>query len=200
LASDPDGTSGGPPGGAIGGGVESSGMSDDTTAPADGITTPENTHGRAPRLLTLTEAASATGMSRKAIERRVDRGTLRAVHDDRGRRVIPRGELERADLLGEGAPAVGASREVVVWREMYERERTAHETTREELMAKADTERAELTAQVAAAAAEAKSLAIELAAIANAGPIRAWRLRRTQRDKSTAVAGDETPPGSSSSS
>ena len=53
------------------------------------------------RTYTITEAADLTGMSRKAISRRVERGSLRSVVRN-GRRRIPRSELVRAGLLGEG--------------------------------------------------------------------------------------------------
>jgi len=53
------------------------------------------------RTYTITEAADATGLSRKAIARRVERGSLRSVIRN-GRRRIPRSELMRAGLLGEG--------------------------------------------------------------------------------------------------
>lgn len=51
---------------------------------------------------------------------------LRAVHDDHGRRVVPRPELERAGLLGQGNTG-GA---LVVWRELYEREQREQQTER----------------------------------------------------------------------
>jgi excisionase family DNA binding protein len=53
------------------------------------------------RTYTITEAAEASGLSRKAIARRVERGSLRSVMRN-GRRRIPRSELMRAGLLGEG--------------------------------------------------------------------------------------------------
>jgi excisionase family DNA binding protein len=53
------------------------------------------------RTYTITEAADLTGLSRKAIARRVERGSLRSVVRN-GRRRIPRSELVRAGLLGEG--------------------------------------------------------------------------------------------------
>ena len=59
--------------------------------------------GRGLRTYTITEAADLTGMSRKAISRRVERGSLRSVVRN-GRRRIPRSELVRAGLLGEGQP------------------------------------------------------------------------------------------------
>jgi len=52
------------------------------------------------RTYTITEAAELTGISRKAIARRVERGSLRSVVRN-GRRRIPRSELVRAGLLGE---------------------------------------------------------------------------------------------------
>ncbi|MGH3022196.1 MAG: helix-turn-helix domain-containing protein [Gaiellaceae bacterium] len=54
------------------------------------------------RTYTITEAAELTGTSRKAIARRVERGSLRSVVRN-GRRRIPRSELVRAGLLEETA-------------------------------------------------------------------------------------------------
>jgi len=53
------------------------------------------------RTYTISEAAEVTGLSRKAIARRVERGSLRSVVRN-GRRRIPRSELARAGLLVEG--------------------------------------------------------------------------------------------------
>jgi excisionase family DNA binding protein len=53
------------------------------------------------RTYTITEAAEVAGVSRKAIARRVERGSLRSVVRN-GRRRIPRSELVRAGLLDEG--------------------------------------------------------------------------------------------------
>jgi excisionase family DNA binding protein len=53
------------------------------------------------RTFTIAETAELTGLSRKAIARRVERGSLRSVVRN-GRRRIPRSELERAGLLTEG--------------------------------------------------------------------------------------------------
>lgn len=135
------------------------------------------------RLLTIAQASAETGLSAKAIARRIERGTLRAVHDEQGRRVVPRAELDRAGLLGggeeghpdrEGAgmlvPLRGSPGELVLWRDLYEREREA----REEL------------------AARERELHAQLVAIANAGPIRAMRLRRQARRQLDAAVARET--------
>jgi excisionase family DNA binding protein len=50
------------------------------------------------RNLTITEAAELTGLSRKAIARRVERGSIRSVLRS-GKRLIPRNELIRVGLL-----------------------------------------------------------------------------------------------------
>jgi excisionase family DNA binding protein len=62
-----------------------------------------------PRTLTISEAAALTGLSKTALRRRVERGSLPAVVRD-GVRRIPVSELERQGLLapegeGAGAPA-----------------------------------------------------------------------------------------------
>jgi excisionase family DNA binding protein len=61
------------------------------------------------RTYTITEAADLTGLSRKAIARRVERGSLRSVVRN-GRRRIPRSELVRNGLLedAEKRPPAGA--------------------------------------------------------------------------------------------
>ena len=56
-------------------------------------------------LLTLTEAADRCATTRKALERRIERGTLRSKLDEQGRRVIPVAELRRAGLHPRSAPA-----------------------------------------------------------------------------------------------
>lgn len=50
--------------------------------------------------MTIREAAEATGLTQKAIKRRVERGSLRSVLRD-GRRLIPASEIERAGLAGD---------------------------------------------------------------------------------------------------
>jgi excisionase family DNA binding protein len=62
------------------------------------------------RTYTISEAAELTGLSRKAVTRRVERGSLRSLVR-RGRRLIPRSELLRAGLLPPDAesPARAAS-------------------------------------------------------------------------------------------
>jgi hypothetical protein len=143
-------------------------MTHDSPAPQTDLAgvppAPEADHSGVPRLLTISAAATLTGLSRKALTRRVERGSLRAVKDERGRRVIPRGELERVELLNpDGSPGDEGSPggELVIWRDLYEHERQERE----------------------AADAHARELEHDLIAIANAGPIRALRLRRQLRAK-----------------
>ena len=143
-------------------------MIDDSSAPqidpAGVPLAPESDPPGVPRLLTISEAASATGLSRKALTRRIERGSLRAVKDERGRRVVPRGELERAELLNlDGSPGEEGypGGELVIWRDLYEQERQEREE----------------------ADAHTRELEHDLIAIANAGPIRALRLRRQLRVK-----------------
>ena len=54
------------------------------------------------RTYTISEAAELTGLTRKAVTRRVERGSLRSVVR-RGRRLIPRSELVRAGLIAPEA-------------------------------------------------------------------------------------------------
>lgn len=123
--------------------------------------TPEPDPAGVQRLLTISEAAARTGNSRKAIARRIERGTLRAVKDSQGRRMVPRTELERAGLLNQDGSAGNPGGDLVIWRDLFERERQAHQE----------------------ADARAHDLERDLVAIANAGPIRALRLRRQMRIK-----------------
>jgi len=111
------------------------------------------------RLLSLAEAAGVSTLSAKALARRMERGTLRGVHDAEGRRMVPRAELARAGLLAEAGQPGSHGGELIVWREIAERER----------------------ARAEAAEARAVELRVTLAGIAQAGPIRALRLRRALR-------------------
>jgi len=117
-----------------------------------------------PRLLTVAEAAEITGLTRKVITGRMDRGTLRVVRDEAGTRRVPRAELLRAGLLAPSHPGKSGSEspghpgELVIWRDLYERERVER----------------------AAAEAQAVELRVTLAELASAGPIRALRLRRAR--------------------
>ncbi len=126
-----------------------------------------------PRLLTVAEAAEITGLTRKVITGRMDRGTLRVVRDEAGTRRVPRAELLRAGLLAPSHPGKSGSEspghpgELVIWRDLYERERVER----------------------AAAEAQAVELRVTLAELASAGPIRALRLRRALR----AISADDPP-------
>lgn len=56
------------------------------------------------RTMSVAEAAALTGLSKIALQRRIDRGTIRAVVRD-GRRRVPVSELRRAGLIDDaGAP------------------------------------------------------------------------------------------------
>lgn len=131
-----------------------------------------------PRLFTVAEAAEVTGLSRKVITGRMDRETLRVVRDESGTRRVPRAELVRAGLLDPSHPAEsddespGHPGELVRWQDLYEREYAA----------RVDAE------------AAAGELRVQLAAIANAGPIRAMRLRRQLRAMSATDTPLEAPP------
>jgi excisionase family DNA binding protein len=76
------------------------------------------------RTYTITEAADLTGLSRKAIARRVERGSLRSVVRN-GRRRIPRSELVRNGLLENSAkrPPAGSTEDMLatVFREVLDR-------------------------------------------------------------------------------
>lgn len=120
-----------------------------------------------PLLLTVAQVAAETGLSKKAIRRRIERGTLVSVLRD-GSRMVPRGALDSLDLPEEDSTPEGKGGELVIWRDLYERERNSRE---------ASEERERELHQ------EAGELREELAALANAGPIRAFRLRRRARER-----------------
>jgi Helix-turn-helix domain len=61
------------------------------------------------RTYTIAEASELTGLSRKALARRVERGSLRSVVRN-GRRLIPRSELVRAGLVVEEREERGTER------------------------------------------------------------------------------------------
>ena len=131
------------------------------TAMPDPLTpTPEGE----PQLLTLPEAAIVTGLSVKALTRRIERGTLPSERHH-ARRVVRRGELERQNLIGAGNRTEDGggepAGEIVIWRELYEREHQEGEQLRQ----------------------ERDELRLELAALANASGIRAWKLKRETRAK-----------------
>ena len=51
------------------------------------------------RLLTLTDAAMLAGCSRKALERRVERGSLHVIHGEDGQRAVRLADLMRSGLV-----------------------------------------------------------------------------------------------------
>ncbi len=61
-----------------------------------------------PRLLSLDQAAEECGVTRKALARRADRGTLETVLRS-GRRFVLRAELERVGLLTPDSPGGGSA-------------------------------------------------------------------------------------------
>lgn len=134
---------------------------------------------------TIAEAAAATGLTKKAMRNRVDRGQLRAVLRD-GVRRIPRSELDRLGLLGAGSEAAerqvpheAASAEAVrseVIRELLDRveRQSAEITTLRALTAEAESlknEREVLEAQLF----EARARVLELEARAGRRWFRAFR-------------------------
>jgi hypothetical protein len=115
--------------------------------------------------LTITEAAELTGLTRKAMARRVERGSVRSVLRS-GRRLIPRSELVRVGLLpSEGESGVGALSDAGVARLIADSQETGGE---QPLMAVLIRELVEVLqrqagelAQYRALTAEAESLRLE---------------------------------------
>lgn len=134
------------------------------------------------RLYTLREAAELCGTTQTALRKRADRKSIQTVMRD-GVRCVPRSELIRHGLLPDAELAQAQARvaelelEVLTHRQLAERaggeleaERQARETLERELH--------EQRAAAATAAAARAELEQELA---DAGPIRAWRLSRELR-------------------
>jgi hypothetical protein len=137
------------------------------------------------RTYALDEAAAVCGVSVKALQRRCERGTLRAVVRD-GRRLVPHAELERAGLLPDAevaalrAQLARAQRELAAQRQLVasvERSASVEREARERMEAGIHEERA----QRAATERQRDELTATLEEIAAAGPIRALRLRRVLR-------------------
>ncbi len=145
-----------------------------------------------PATLTIAEAARQTGLSPAAIARRIERGSLAAVLRD-GRRRIPASELERAGLLASPTDRDELAElraELVAARALTQRAESAHAA---EFAAHEHTRLAFAEQAAAARAAQLRSeqIAAQLAEIANAGPIRAMRLRRqARRELATAPCDD----------
>lgn len=57
-----------------------------------------------PHYVSVRDAAQMTGLSEKALRRRIERGTLASVRDS-DQRLIDVAELARAELLADGQPA-----------------------------------------------------------------------------------------------
>lgn len=139
--------------------------------------------------LTIAEAAEATGLTKKAIRNRVDRGQLRAVMRD-GVRRIPRSEIDRSGLAmrasetSDGSAvrqeaASGQLAEAGGWAQLLTRlERQAGELaelrqlTREAASLQADRERLETAFHRERAEKQAAEQRVEQLASAS------WRERR----------------------
>lgn len=119
----------------------------------------------AKRNLTISEAAELTSLSRKAMARRVERGSIRSVLRS-GRRLIPRSELIRVGLLPPGgfsgadlSTDAGLSRSMAVADEAGN-EQSLLEVLVRELLDRVQRQAGEL-AQHRALTAEAESLRLQ---------------------------------------
>jgi excisionase family DNA binding protein len=119
----------------------------------------------AKRNLTISEAAELTNLSRKAMARRVERGSIRSVLRS-GRRLIPRSELIRVGLLppvghsgADPLTEAGLSRPVAV-PDDADREQSLLEVLVRELVDRVQRQAGEL-AQYKALTAEAESLRLQ---------------------------------------
>lgn len=146
----------------------------------------------------IREAAERCGVSYQAMRKRVDRGSVQVVKRD-GVRRIPRTELERAELWpgarrGDGEEVAELRQEnerlrgeLVQHRQLTERAEVAAQAerqARERAEHEFHRERAErqVAEQVGAEADQQRDeLRSCLDEITNAGPIRAFRLRRKLR-------------------
>jgi len=151
-------------------------------------------------LLTIRQAAKVCGIGHEALRRRVDRGTIRAAKGRDGVRRIPRAELERAGLwpgVEPGDVALRAEleqtrRELVAVAAQAAAERQARERAElAQFQAHADAQAAKARQQQAEA--RAADLEEQLQQIAQAGPIRALRLRRQLRHGKAIPLQDRKP-------
>lgn len=145
------------------------------------------------QVLTLSEAAAATGLTTVALRRRADRGSLRTVKRERAGqlvRCVPRSELIRTGLLeGAGTDELleveelraeidRLSGELTAMRQLTERATSAAVAEADQARTVLVQERAEHRADVDALRGELDELRDT---IATAGPIKAMRLRRRLR-------------------
>jgi excisionase family DNA binding protein len=117
------------------------------------------------RNLTISEAAELTGLSRKAMARRVERGSIRSVLRS-GRRLIPRSELIRVGLLPrEGYSGVDRLTDAVFSQPVAVSEEVGGEQSLLELLVRELLDRVQRQAgelaQYRALTAEAESLRLE---------------------------------------
>ena len=138
---------------------------------------------------TIREAAEKCGVTYQAMRKRVDRGTLQTVKKE-GVRRIPRSELERAGLWpGSTLADEELRKENEQHRQLTEQAQSTAEAerkAREAAEAAASQARAERLAaeqQASANKEKAEKLRAELEEVSNAGPIKAWRLRRQIKER-----------------
>lgn len=114
------------------------------------------------RTYTIAEAAELTGLSRKAIARRIERGSLRSLVRN-GRRLVPRSELVRAGLVpeeGAAPPEAAAAQASVAGMGETGSPEVMLATLMRELLDRLDRQNAEL-ASYRAITAQAESLHLE---------------------------------------
>lgn len=142
--------------------------------------------------LTLRQAAELCGVSVKAMRNRADRGSIQTVLQG-GERRVPRSELERAGLVPDAelrqlreevsrlrSELAGQRRLVESTEKAAEAERVARERA-ELAVVEQRAEAAAAQARERQAIAVAQDLEGLEAAMAAAGPVRAWKLARARR-------------------
>lgn len=147
-----------------------------------------------PELLTLREAAERTGKSKKSLELRAERGSLRVVKREREGalvRLVPVSELVRAGLLaqadegnGAGAPAGSDASALIEQVEKLTQEISSLRLLTEKTMSTEQAAHArtrEALAETRAEATAAKALADELRGVVATGGLAGWRARRQVR-------------------
>jgi excisionase family DNA binding protein len=161
----------------------------------------------AKRNLTISEAAELTNLSRKAMARRVERGSIRSVLRS-GRRLIPRSELIRVGLLppvghsgADPLTEAGLSRPVAV-PDDADREQSLLEVLVRELVDRVQRQAGEL-AQYKALTAEAESLRLQreladlrlrLSALEGGGTQRALQPAPPEGQQSPPPPAEQTQP------
>jgi hypothetical protein len=138
---------------------------------------------------TLRQAAELCGVTLTAMRRRADRGTVRTLQQD-GIRRVPHSELERAGLLPDAEVRALKAENGKLRKELTEFRQLVQSTQRQRESEQEARERAERTLhEQHAVTLEATTKFQQLEdSLANAGPLRAWKIARSRLKTTTGAA------------